>query len=274
MELQQFPVGKKFYPLNENSKLESAWAEACLTKKYLECTKYLAQWSKCGNQYHTPQSISALVNTINILSDEEYPKVEIKAPLLFLCISEGWNITCNHVAAMYQTPERIRRISNMPYFEGMIVQWDNDRKGFILHNAPYEGELVPTKESAKVKRDIKDHINHVLGDVNMFTLLGDELYVPWNMRWMSSIEEAKSLHKIFLDTQKENADLEQVIQLAISSKAYTSEYNRDRGRDYGKSYILTKTNKKPKLPTSVRTKLIFQLGGLTLPDDYQQWFDG
>jgi hypothetical protein len=273
MELQEFPIGKKFYAVNQNTSVPDGWLNKVLSKKYLEYAKYITDEPVCYNKHLSTYDLRYLVANIEILSDEEYPKIKVNSNVFFLSINENWSVTCKHVAALYQTPERLVHLSNMPYFKGMIIQWDPVRKGFILHNSTYEGPLVPSKTSAKVKQDIKAHIDHLLGDVNMFTVLGEDLVVPNNMVYMSSVEEARELHKVYLDTLNSTPTERQTIQMAISCKAYTSKFACRPHPNAGK-FILQKSNKKPKLHTSARTKLIYQLGGLSLPLDYNEWFDG
>jgi hypothetical protein len=261
---QEFPTGKKFYPVKNEQQVKTI--REMLNTNFIEACKTITEAKINRSDYFNPNVRN--ISTVKLLSNEEFPKIE-PCSSTFLALNWTFSTTINHKACFYQTPIRMCGLADMPYFEGMVIQWDDTRKGIIVHNHPYEGELIATKESAAVKRKLKEHLNTLLGEAGMFTLLGKDMKTPRGYMWQRSDKKAATLEETITKTFSDKPKYEDVLEVALTTGVYTTRYNR---ADY--SYYLERTTKKPKLYTSVRTKMLYKMGGLTLPDNYKDWFDG
>ena len=262
---QEFPVGKKFYPI-QSEHLQERYSKMMKTD-FIEACKLIDE-SLVGNSSYFSNHVNNLSLAV-FKTNEEFPQIEVACRTL-LALDESNHRYITHKASFYQTPLRINTLGCMPLIDNPIIQWDDVRKGIIVHNHPYEGELVPTKESSAVKRKLKDHLSTLLGEVGMFTLLGKELKVPMGYSWSSSDIKATNLENTISNTFSSSPKFEDVLEVALTTGVYKEEFRREPVR----GYYLTRTDKPPKLYTSVRTKMLYKLGGLTLPDNYQDWFDG
>lgn len=259
---QEFPVGKKFIKVESEQVIKRL--QTMMNIDFIKACKLLTD-SKIGRTEYFSPHVGNL-SDVEILSEGTYPIIKAGRSTL-LALNWTFNSYVEHKAALYQSALRIYSLGNIANLEGMQIQWDDTRKGLKIHDYPYEGELVPTKDSAAVKRKLKDHLDTLLSEVGMYTLLGKELKTPTGFIWKRSDAKVDTLEETICNTLRDKPKFEHILEVAMATGVYVGRWGKN-------GHVLERTNNKPKLYTSVRTRLLYKMGALTLPDNYQDWFDG
>jgi hypothetical protein len=280
---KEFPVGKKFYSItNQDLGVRLIpQIESLLNIKTFNALKVLQDTAVPSNDTFNLRISFSWLKSLELLNSseyEEYPKFIINSSHMFLAFSSMFNINTVHKKSAYQAITRIPAINNMPYFKGMIVQWDSNRKGFIVHNTPYEGELDVVKKSV-VSKYITKVLNDLVDENGIFEILGESLYMSYSTS--SSVHSDTVFKETFLKFLAGTHTAEDVKHIAVNSGAYYMSHDhteRQRLRNIGnpssKFNKLVRTGNKPKISTVTRQILLYTYGGLKLPDNYKAWFDG
>lgn len=270
--MNKLPVGKKFFPLINPSETLVKQFNA-FTLDFIERTKKISSEMIDANvkgEFFSPNSIRG-VDNIRIASEYKtlngYPAIRVDRRYEFLSkVSPGLLTYTKHLAKFYTSTERYPMIDNLPYFRGIIYQWDSVKKGIWVLNMPYEGELVPSKDSAKVKRELKDIFDEAINEVKTLSVLG----APIANKYSSNIyTELPYIRKLVNKEEIPNKDLFGILeQVGVLSGKYTWQATSDQQYEF-----TLKQNPKFKIHSHTRTNILFEMGGLELPEDYQDWFD-
>jgi hypothetical protein len=276
---KEFPVGKKIYLVSELGLVPKI--ESLLNTKTFNALKVLRDADVPFNDTFNLRTSFSWLKSLELLNSseyEEYPKFIIYSSHMFLAFSSMFNINTVHKKSAYQAITRIPAINNMPYFKGMIIQWDPTRLGFILHNAPYEGELDVVKKSG-VSKYITKVLNDLVDENGIFEILGENQYLSYSPR--SSTHSDTVFKETFLKFLAGTHSAEDVKHIAVNSGAYYMSHDhterqrlRTLGNHSSEYFKLTRTGNKPKISTVTRQILLYTYGGLKLPDNYEAWFDG
>lgn len=270
--MNKLPVGKKFFPLINPSETLVKQFNA-FTLDFIERTKKISSEMIDANVYgefFSPSSIRG-VDNIRIASEYKtlngYPAIRVDRRFDFLFkVSSGLRTYTNHLAKFYTSTERYPMIDNLPYFRGIIYQWDSVKKGIWVLNMPYEGKLVPSKDSAKVKRELKSIFDDAINSVETLKVLGDSAARKHSYTISNELLYIRKL------VNKEEMDNSVLFSILDHAGAMTSQYNWKASSKLQYEFTL-KTNPKFKIHSHTRTNILFEMGGLELPEDYQDWFD-
>ena len=281
-----YPRGRKFYEVHD-SKHDMCRKVFCRTmyNAAMHISQYAGHSNEClGAQYVTPwtSSLEIFGTTFG-----EYPKFKILSARAFHGVSEGINSVIMHKKTNYQSIVRIRDLGNMPWEQGMVIQWDDDRGGFIVDDVAYEGEMDSVPKSG-IGKLITETLKDIVAEAGMFELLGESTYVE--AYYSDSIQADKNFRSSFEALVDGTQTTKQTTDIAIGSGAYTCIHDYDRAKQantawqsqHGQytyppsspNYKLTRTGNKPKISTITRQFLLFKYGGLKLPENYEDWFDG
>tara|TARA_B110000014_G_C20125774_1_gene599559 strand:- start:3877 stop:4725 length:849 start_codon:yes stop_codon:yes gene_type:complete len=277
---ESFPRGNKFYPVCEQHREK---ASKVFSLEMHNAAKFMAENSPKRSGVLSKAGCDTFMRTFDLVSQDTFPKFRVKCYSFFRCLSEHVSIQLRQRKDYYQSMQRFDQVAhNMPWYKDMIVQWDNVRKGFIVHDTPYEGEMVTVPKSG-ISKAITEQLKDIVAETGMFEILGENLYVGAGANLDSvrgDIEFYNSFEYLLNGTQTHD----QTCKVALLSGAYFTKYCNDKSLalshlPYGdpnrhKYYKLVKTKSKPKISTVTRQKLLFKYGGTRLPDNYMDWFDG
>lgn len=270
--MNKLPVGKKFFPLINPSEILVNQFNT-FTLDFIERVKKISSEmidAKVHGEFFSPSSIRG-VDNIHIASEYKtlngYPAIRVDHRHEFLSkVSSGLRTYTKHLAKFYTTTERYPEIDNLPYFRGIIYQWDSVKKGIWVLNMPYEGKLVPSKDSAKVKRELKDIFDEAINSVETLSVLGATI----GAQYSSGIrDERKCIRKLITKEEMPDKDLFYLLEhVGVLSGWYNWQNHPDQRYEFA-----LKDNPKFKIHSHTRTNILFEMGGLELPEDYQDWFD-
>jgi len=282
-----YPRGNKFYKVEGNN------ADKCariFTLATFNAAKHLTLNTETYNETLGCSHISSWLSSLEISGEHlEFPKFKIYSSWAFQGVHESINSVLVHRKSYYQSISRIRDLGNMPWKEGMEIQWDNVRKGFIVFDVPYEGDLVTVPKSG-ISKAITEILKDIVAEAGMFELLGESTYVE--AYYNDSVYVDKVFREAFEALLEGTQTHKQTTDIAIGSGAYMTQYDSDEasrlhkvfrtttGNSHGYSpnsryYKLVRNgSNKPKISTVTRTALMYKYGGYKLPDDHMDWFDG
>ena len=280
---ESFPRGNKFYEISEKFHEN---ASKVFSLEMYNAVRFISENSPKGEGVLNRNGCNAFINSCVKLSDDKFPKFKVNYSSFFSALSEYITVNIKQRKSEYQTMRRISHLcpSDMPYYKDMVVQWDDIRKGFILYDIPYEGEMVTVPKSG-ISKAITEQLKDIVAETGMFEILGESLYISYNETNLSQIEGDKEFCNSFEDLLEGAQTYEQTCKIAVLSGAYSTNYCSDKAREVSKlpydhpdkqKYykLVKKTKSKPKISTVTRQKLLFKYGGTRLPDNYMDWFDG
>lgn len=275
MNLIEFPTGKKYYPLNYEGHvvLLRSMFDTTVYKSASVLCKLVQELTIEGYGYND-QTRHMRISThytelTKIVSETDTPIFTLGAENLFTSLSD--TICTNQVfkATQYQSCKRFTMISNMPFYEDALFSIPSDSLGITLHNVPYEGELIKTPEYTNVNRMIKNKCLELAKLVELQCILvGGELHPPEGVS--SNVSKDKLAELLYPSLEKYllgKSDLQDEYNIARGLGIVKYEYVRSKG------YRLQFSNKPPKFPTGIRTRVQYRFGALTHPDNYMDWFD-
>lgn len=270
--MNKLPVGKKFFPLiNPTDDLVNKFN--LFTLDFIERAKKISSEmvdAKVHGDYFSPSSIRN-VSQICIKSEYKtlngYPAIKVDTRHEFLSkVTPYLRTYTKHLAKFYTTTERYPDIDNLPFFNGVIYQWDSVKKGIWVLNMPYEGKLVPSKDSAKVKRELKDIFDDAINKVETLSVLGAPIANEYSSYIRNEVNYIRKL------VNKEDIPDKDLFNLLEHVGVLDGKHNWQAPS--AQRYEFTLKNKpKFKIHSHTRTNILFEMGGLELPEDYQDWFD-
>lgn len=283
------PVGKKFFPLAGKEDHLNVTFASVMKKESIDIIKTALSTQKDlpNNEYW---EVRSPMSNWEVLTDEEYPVIQMgRHALFYICYQ--LNTVNGTKKGQYASSRRINTLDIPVPNKTIKVQYDPVRKGLIVHDCPYEGELVGNKPMV-VNKALKSLLNERVGEIELLALLGGDskIGLEQNPTWGSKNDAgeliANILPKLYDNTYSEH-------DVALVSGAMGrfvvnynhGTYNRSTGQrsaqpvDTKYNYYLDTAIKYKGTSTydfsaSVRTKLIYHFGGYTLPDNYEEWFDG
>lgn len=270
--MNKLPVGKKFFPLINPSEILVNQFNV-FTLDFIERAKKLSSEmidAKVHGEFFSPSSIRSVSN-IHIASEYKtlngYPAIRVNHKYDFLSkVSPGLRTYTKHLAKFYTTTERYPSIDNLPFFNGAIYQWDSVKKGIWVLNMPYEGKLVPSKDSAKVKRELKDIFDEAINSVETLSVLGAPIAVDYSSNIYDELEKIRKI------VNKEELSNKGLFNILEHVGVLSGKHNWQAPAAQRYEFTLKK-NPKFKIHSHTRTNILFEMGGLELPEDYQDWFD-
>lgn len=282
------PRGKKFFPLEGNLDHLNVTLGSLMRQDNIKTLCDSIELMKGVNVQSDYWEVRSPVRNWTLLTDEEFPIIEMFASSLST-IYYGLGEVKGHKKDQFGSFRRLGQL-DIPFVENKIkVQYDPLRRGIIAHDCPYEGELVPNKPMV-VNKQLKSLIREKVGEIELLTLLGDEDFIGMdkNPSSYSKAERGTTIAelapKLFDDTY-DDMDLAMICAAMgrYQCKWNSAPYNRN-GPQLPKpvadefNYYLDTSHKNDSadfdFPASVRTKFIYHFGGYTLPDNYEEWFDG
>jgi hypothetical protein len=273
----EYPRGNKFYKVEKEQLQERA--AGIFTSKMYHSVEHIRANTLSYNETLGSESVSSWANSLIIDGEHsKFPKFQILYPRAFQGIDPSVTATILQRKANYQSMSRFKEISNMPWTVGMIVQWDDARKGFIVYDTPYEGLLDIVPKSG-ISKAITIQLNDIVAETGMFELLGESLYVQssyGNTSINNDLKVKNAFEAILSGTQT----TEQTTDIAQITGAYEAEFDTEecirlRSLPGNKYYKLVRKPKvTPKISTVTRQALLYKYGGTKLPENWLEWFDG
>ena len=289
MNSTPLPKGKKFFPWPKELAHVDHIFESLMKKETIDLLKLARKTlvdSKVTAEYW---NVRHQVDQWEVLSDEKYPVIKMPGWGLSRMYGDFGTITGSK-KMQYGASTRIKGL-DIPVPEGKIkVQYCPQRKGLIVHDCPYEGELVGNKPMV-VNKKLKSLINEKVGEIELLTLLGveDFIGIKDNPQYSNKNERgeiiANKLEKL-IDGSYEDEDLAMVCGAMgkYEVRHNSGRYDHKTGTQGSKPvsgdwrYYLDTSRKLDgtgfDFTASVRTKMIYHFGGYTLPDNYEEWFNG
>ena len=266
------PTGKKFYPLSETTQiifshiLHRPVIDAInKAKEAIPSDPYLGNfWSMYSRTLQYKR-----------LSEEvDYPIYEL--PQYVLCNAD--NRLRDMIATKktyYASQKRVGQIGIPINKDGKLkLQYDPIRKGLIVHDHPYEGELLGNKPMV-VNKNLKELIRVKLEEIEVLALISeDDGLMPIDHVGYYTTKTGKgeiiadTLPKLFDGTYTET----DVVTLSYIMGRYPLVYKNstmciDTTKPTGRMDDFN-------FSAGLRTRLTYHFGGYTLPNNYEEWFDG
>ena len=281
------PTGKKFYPLagNENHlniKFGEMFKKANI-EILLSAMKVLDGTALNMDYWR----VNAPICNWKLLTEDEYPVIEM-SPHSLHTIYYSLNTKQGVKKTQYASTLRIGLL-DIPVVGTLKLQYDPVRRGLIVHDHPYEGDLVGNKPMV-VNKNLKSLIREKVGEVELLALLsdGDKIGMTKSPHHRSKSEKGELIAGIVPKLLNDTHTDEELAMVCGAMGKFNVQYNNiyDRSTDtysyavdkkysyYLDTSIKGSGNDDFDFTASVRTKLIFHFGGYTLPDNYEDWFDG
>lgn len=280
------PTGKKFYPLagkqdHLNVKFNEIFKKANI--EILLSALKLLDGATLNTEYWR---VHAPICNWELLTEDEYPVIEMASYSMYNIYSY-LNTKQGTKKTQYASTLRIGLL-DIPVVGNLKLQYDPVRRGLIVHDHPYEGDLVSNKPMV-VNKNLKSLIREKVGEIELLALLSDGDKIGLTKPPHGSKSEkgeliASIVPKLLNDTHTD----EELAMVCGAMGRFKVQYNNSYDyRTHTYSYAVDKkysyyldTSEKGSgnddfdFTASVRTKLIFHFGGYTLPDNYEDWFDG
>ena len=284
-----FPKGNKFYPIANEHTITRI--RKIFSKKTYWALKHVEESVISHNEHLGTMGMSSWLSDVSISGDHhnDYPIFKISSCSVFRGLYEYVSSVIDHKKDNYQSFLRIKHLGNMPWYPDMEIQWDDIRKGFILYNIPYEGTLTKVKGSG-ISKKITTILNDISDEAGMFELLGESTFIARDKAYANSVQKANSILDCFERLVDGTYSYDDAITVAVDSKGYDASYDSDESQRLStlvhkgvltwndapasKYYKLVKSSTKPKISSTTRQRLMYKFGGLELPDNYEEWFDG
>ena len=268
------PTGKKFYPVPEQ--YQTTFEMVLNRQSHKEWNTVQERLKNCHLHYHRWGMHGHFHRFVMPEGTDLYPIVTTSAAGLHM-LGDEFSKYVDHKKANYASNTRIG-VFHMPLVDQYAIklQWDPVRKGIIVHNHPYEGELVSNKPMV-INKQLKNIITEKVNELALEVLIGadiEDLEVknPWyyDNKAQKGAEITELIPKI-LDGTYETKELSQLSVLLGIYKV------KNAGTGYMYKYIVDTDNKADgafDITAATRTNLIYRLGGYNLPENYTEWFDG
>lgn len=279
MELQEFPIGKKEFTFTSHFSYLSLLTKVDLVEKIQALTDELNkvdpdQWSPMrtaiesvsrygknllisGDDKGNPVYLLSGTNALNQYSDSIYPIQVSKA-------------------TKYQRSSEYTMLGDFPKLPDSLVSFiqGNVKKDIpskiILHNMPYEGPLDKSDKFKEVNKLITTKVKELSGKIKMTAVIsgGNEIQLPGSMSgWKASnADAAEDMLPRFIRYMDGTSTFEDELEVARTLGVVESHWRTGRDK-------LVLTEKRPKIPTSIRTRLYYLMGAYQLPENWEDWFD-
>ena len=281
------PTGKKFYPLAGKEDHLNVRLSAVMKKSNIDILLDAMKVVQNAELNSDNWRVYAPIMAWKVLSDEEYPIIQMS----YDGLGSIWHSFYSKVGskkAQYASALRIG-VLDIPVEATLKVQYDPVRRGLIVHDHPYEGDLVGNKPMV-VNKNLKSLIREKVGEVELLALLseGDKIGMTSAPNYGSKSEKGELIAGIVPKLLNDTYTDEELAMVCGAMDRFSVQYNNsfnyqtrtyERAVDEKYSYYLDTSvkgsgNEDFDFTASVRTKLIFHFGGYTLPDNYEDWFDG
>lgn len=291
--IQEFPIGKKTYPLHINNTafkltLNNTYhtALSIIDSIYKNTEIMLGNYSLRSTQH------DLLSYLINLTGSSTYPiyKLNYEYDLTHLVntLNPYLQTSTVHKADLYQSTIRAnfnthnQENISLPIFNGMHIQYDEVRHGLVIHNMPYEGELVKSKNFTQINKAISEKLKSIKKELELTGILKDSyLEVPTECKWVTTTTRSNNLVKLIdkLLTEDPNMTLDEKLIVAHAlgqcSVKYGYELNLSSIASGSKhiKYFMFKDKVGYKWPPGAKKQVYFKYGAYELPEDYLEWFD-
>lgn len=270
---EDLPRGTKFYPAPQD-----IWGifDVMLKKSNIDHLKGASEIIKESQSNSEYNRCYTAVSRLVMLDTEEYPRVTMPVNTFAALHSSIYPNLCTKKAD-YANSAKLT-ILDIPvgtgYYDTIEVRWDTKRKGFIVYNAPYEGELINNKPmvvNRQINKVIKSKISTLLAEL----LIDDDADLSIRSGYQygaNPSEKAKLIDECLPKILNDTYEVQELVTLTFVLGLYGKTYDYEKHRyqlDLDKKH-----NPNIVLPSALRTKLIYLYGGYTLPENYQEWFDG
>ncbi|APC46041.1 hypothetical protein HYP06_gp031 [Vibrio phage vB_VspP_pVa5] len=289
MKTTPLPRGKKFYPLTGNLDHLNVTLESLMRKDNIQTLLDSLELMKGVAVQTDYWEVRSPVRNWTLLTDETFPVIEMFSSSLST-IYYGLGEVKGNKKHQFGSYRRLGQ-TDIPIGGNKIkVQYDPLRRGLIVHDCPYEGELVSNKPMV-INKQLKSLIREKVGEIELLTLLGDEDFIGMdkNPSSYSKAERGTTIAELapkLFDNTYDDVDL---AMICAAMGRYRCKWNTapyvpagvtqiPKPVDDKFNYYLDTSNKIDgsdfDFPASVRTLFIYHFGGYTLPDNYEDWFDG
>lgn len=273
---EPLPTGSRFYEI-ENEDLKEH-LKMVLSLKYF---KTIREFVKASEEKRTagvirdlalPSSMHSYVRSILSDEDSEYPSFTISSADECFILKET-EIDFKFKKSYFNSVRRLVGSGlELPLDENqnITLQWCNDRGGLIVHNHPYEGPLQ-NAGSMKVAAQLTEVLNDQIKVVEMSNIIGLDVKPRDYSHYAGADAKAVATHELFPQLALGNIEPEDAVTLLL----YLGYMQR--GYDYNAGKVVFRPTpekyRKLKIPSAVRTKLVYMYGGFKLPDNHMEWFD-
>lgn len=282
------PTGKKFFPFGtDKEELLVALFAPLLKKENIEIIQKALKTMDEFKASHEYWNMRSPMRNWEVLTDDEYPVINMRARDL-VTMYPGFNMVNGSKKYQYASRSRIQALDIPVIGRDIKVQYDPLRKGLIVHDCVYEGELVGNKPMV-VNKQLKSLIREKVGEIKLLVLLGDESCIGMDdhARYQSKAAKGEVIADLAPKLFDGTYDDQTLAMICSAMDMYVVEYNqvqyntKSRKRpDIDFNYYLDTSKplnddgKDFQFPANVRTKFIYHFGGYVLPDNYEEWFDG
>jgi hypothetical protein len=281
MEIQKFPEGKKvfkisaYYAKNIVGALDrEVYNNIAALRKTVTS---LPKEERTADKHYRSMRLSNYQTKVLKLNDDPYPTYEALTDHAFSSFnSENCN-TNNGIyttqvkkATSYQRTEEYRMLGNLPNRVGLQFYVRGDK--LTVFNMPYEGELVKSDRYKEVNNLITTRVKELKAKIELTCIVaGGYLDIPKNIKstnWDTKNVSPEQFAVHFMKYLEGTSDLTDELLIARHMGILDSELDR-----ISYTYVYKTTNKKPKFPTGIRTRIYYMAGAYKVPDNYQDWFD-
>ncbi len=211
------------------------------------------------------------------LDDNPYPTYEVLTEGAFTSFNsencnanEGIRTTQVKKATSYQRTEEYRMLGNLPNKVGLQFNIKGDK--LTVFNMPYEGALEKSDRYKEVNKLITTRVKELKVKIELTCIVaGGYLDIPKNIKstnWDAQNVSPEQFAVHFMKYLEGTSDLTDELLIARHMGILKSDYDTTSF-----SHIYKTTDKKPKFPTGIRTRIYYMAGADKVPDNYQEWFD-
>lgn len=277
--IKALPTGKVFYPIEDETTANNL--SKILSKDFITSVKLIhdslqkLHFNSPNTQSTLSWGLCDLYRGVTIVGDHQspYPKIQIAAPNILSYARSSFTVT---QSLLKKNVGSVMRLDvggvDIPISKNthLVLQWCPFKKGIIVHNNVYEGELLLVK-GVSINKSIANLFNKLKDEINLSKVVGENLEIERGIIWLSG--EAKYakvltlLNKVADDSIKLNESITLLYLVGYLKVDHTVETSRYV------SAVCEVDSAKIKIPAAIRAQLAIQLGAYTLPPNYHEWFD-
>ncbi len=281
MEIQKFPEGKKVFSImpyfvkNMVGALDrKVYNSIAALRKTVTA---LPTEEREAYVHYSSMHLSHYQTKFLKLDDNPYPTYEVMEENAFTSFNpqncnayEGIRTTQVKKATSYQRTQEYSMLGNLPDIKGL--KFSITGKEITVYNMPYEGELEKSDRFTEVNKLITTKVKDLTAKIEMTCMIaGGYLDIPKNIEitnWYSKNISSEQFAKHFIKYLEGTSDLKDELLIARHMGVLDAWYDHTL-----RKYVYKITDKKPKFPTGIRTRIYYMAGAYKVPDNYQEWFD-
>jgi hypothetical protein len=257
---QELPTGKRFFKTSPNQEKLLA---------YLFEGEQIRNITEAFAEVNIPDSSSlSFFKYLTHIGDtgDKYPIITMHYTVLSAITGDNMCCYTSPLKANIGGEARMGTLA-IPFSDSLRVQWCDKRKGLILHDIPYEGPLVSGKIGS-ANTYLREYVSKMYDVIKTAALVGAPIEYDHAQSWLDPAEVTQSLSDIFEGKEVNLNSIPLLHSIGAVERTWQSSGINSRPR------VLVSPTDKIKISPAIRARALYNAGRYTLPDNYEEWFDG